>query len=239
MRFVILMVALFSISSKASSYPDIWWNPVLDKNVPSWEILPQSAVREKNEVILSKRNELGILSNFAATPITMLGTRYASLEGLWQSMKYPESTNDPRLKIIKGAWPMQRTEVAALTAFEALKAGKEAEKLMLSNNIKWVSFNGIKMDYKGTDSEAYYEVIKAATRAKIDQNPEVKKTLLATGDLILRPDHHEDKDGTKAWKYYDIYMKLRGDLKSNPNKKLYNDNWFSSFSKTFKLSKIQ
>ncbi len=238
MKFAVLMVALYSFVSAANPYPDTWWTPVLDKNVPSWEILPQSAAREKNEVILSKRNELGILSNFAAAPITILGTRYASLEGLWQSMKYPESTSDLRMKIL-GAWPMKRSEVAALTAFEALKAGKEAEKLMVANKINWVSFSGFKIDYKGNDSEAFYEVIEAATRAKIDQNPEVKKTLLATGDLILKPDHHEDKDGTKAWKYYEIYMKLRGDLKSNPNKKLYNDDWFSNLSKKFKLSKIQ
>ena len=48
------------------------------------------------EVIVSKRHELGLLSNFAATPFDYRGKRYASLEGLWQSMKYPESPEDPR-----------------------------------------------------------------------------------------------------------------------------------------------
>ena len=238
MRLLFLLVALFSIVSKATPYPDIWWKPIVDSNVPSWEILPQSAARDKNEVILSKRNELGILSNFAATPFTMNGTRYASLEGLWQSMKYPESANDMRL-MIDTKWPMKRFEVAALTAFEALKAGKEAEKIMLANQVNWVSFNGFKIKYKDSDSDAYYDVIEAATRAKIDQNPKVKQILLATGDLILKPDHHEDKDGTRAWKYYEIYMKLRTDLKSKSNKKLYSDDWFASFSKKYKLTKIQ
>ena len=41
-------------------------------------------------MILSKRNELGILSNFAATPFTLYGKRYASVEGFWQMMLYPE-----------------------------------------------------------------------------------------------------------------------------------------------------
>jgi predicted NAD-dependent protein-ADP-ribosyltransferase YbiA (DUF1768 family) len=29
-------------------------------------------------------------------------------------------------------------------------------------------------------------------REKVRQNPEVKQVLLATGDLILRPDHHQE-----------------------------------------------
>jgi predicted NAD-dependent protein-ADP-ribosyltransferase YbiA (DUF1768 family) len=205
--------------------------------VPNWEILPQAASLDKKEVILSKRNELGKLSNFAATPFTMLSARYASLEGLWQSMKFPENASDPRMAA-QPIWPKNRNDVATLTAFDALRAGKEAEKIMIKHNITWNSFMGYKIDYKGTDTEAYYDIIEAATRAKIEQNPEVKKILLSTGDLTLRPDHHEDKDGTKAWKYYEIYMKLRAELQNNPNKPLYSDDWFKQFQKKYKLSKL-
>jgi hypothetical protein len=56
---------------------------------PEWEVLPQEA--GPGEVILSKRHELGLLSNFAPTPFTFRGRRYASLEGFWQMMLYPES----------------------------------------------------------------------------------------------------------------------------------------------------
>jgi len=35
-------------------------------------------------------NELGLLSNFAPTPFVFHGQRYASVEGFWQMMKYPE-----------------------------------------------------------------------------------------------------------------------------------------------------
>ena len=56
------------------------------------------------EVILSKRNELGLLSNFAATPFTFKGKRYASLEGFWQMMKYPEGPADPRAKFPGLEW---------------------------------------------------------------------------------------------------------------------------------------
>lgn len=239
---LILLTLLFSgiaISSPKFSYPDIWWAPITDPNPPSWEILPQAASKEKNEVILSKRTELGIMSNFAATPFTMLGTRYASLEGLWQSMKLPEDyPADPRWAK-QSQWPIKRNEVENQTAFEALKSGKDAQKIMKEHGITWVSFRGLKIDYKGNDVLAFYDVIEAATRAKIDQNPEVKKILLSTGNLKLRPDHHEDSDATIAYRYYDIYVKLRTELQKNPSKALYSDDWFSTFTKKHKLAKIK
>lgn len=234
---IFLILALTSSLVAKSAYPAHWWTPINDPAVPGWEILPQAASQEKNEVIISKRNELGIMSNFAATPIVMQGTTYASIEGLWQSMKIPESPSDPRYKNA-ARWPLTRVAVENMTAFEALKAGKEAEKIMKADGVTWVSFRGYKIEYKGKDAHIYYDIIEAATRAKIDQNPEVKTTLLATGNLTLRPDHHEDKDGTKAWKYYEIYMKLRAELQKYPNKNLYNDDWFKTFSEKYKLPKI-
>jgi predicted NAD-dependent protein-ADP-ribosyltransferase YbiA (DUF1768 family) len=233
---VCLLVGLATIGAP-TAYPDLWWKPVTDKVVPGWEILPQAAARDKNEVIISKRNELGVMSNFAAAPFTMLKTKYASVEGLWQSMKFPEDEKDQRM-IVSQAWSPKRADVEALTAFDALKAGKAAEAIMKDKSITWVSFHGNKIEYKGQHADAYYEIIEAATRAKIDENPDVKRVLLATGDLKLRPDHHEDKDGTKAWKYYDIYMKLRKELQQNPSKKLYNEDWYKDFAKKYKLTSI-
>ncbi len=58
-----------------SHSPMVWFAPINDPNKPDWEILPQEA--KAGEVILSKRNELGILSNFAATPFELYGKRYA------------------------------------------------------------------------------------------------------------------------------------------------------------------
>ena len=57
--------------TSAPRYPAHWWTPVSEVNKPDWEILPQEA--GPGEVILSKRNELGLLSNFAATPFTYRG----------------------------------------------------------------------------------------------------------------------------------------------------------------------
>src|SRR5437016_13150899 len=77
-------------------YPAHWCTTVIDSKKPDWEILPQEA--GPGEVILSKRNELGVLSNFAPRPFVFHGKRYASLEGFWQMMKYPEGPADPRAK---------------------------------------------------------------------------------------------------------------------------------------------
>ena len=87
----------------AGQYPAHWWTPVIDPQKPDWEILAQAA--KPGEVILSKRNELGILSNFAPTPFALHGVHYASVEGFWQMMLYPESPSDPRAKAKNLTWP--------------------------------------------------------------------------------------------------------------------------------------
>lgn len=222
--FLFLNFLLFSFFANAH-YPDSWWEKINDPNKPTWEILPQEAEKAKNEVIISKRNELGILSNFAATPFTLKGRKYASIEGLWQSMKFPESDKDERSKLSK-KWPFKRSEVEQMTAFEAMHAGKKASEIMKEISITWITFMGEKIDYKGKGCDRHYEIVEAATRAKIDQNPAVKKVLLSTGDLILKPDHHEDKEAKKAWHYYEIYMKLRKELQEKgPDKKLLSESW--------------
>jgi hypothetical protein len=91
-----LCVAAALCSPESGPYPAHWWTPVPENQRASWEILPQAA--KPGQVILSKRNELGILSNFAATPFAFQGRRYASVEGFWQMMLYPESSDDPRAK---------------------------------------------------------------------------------------------------------------------------------------------
>lgn len=191
-------------------YPVHWWKVVPREEAASWEILPQDA--GPGEVILSKRNELGLLSNFAATPFEFHGKRYASLEGFWQMMKYPEGEDDPRAKFPGIDWAHTREQVAQLTGFEAKKAGTLAEKNMKKMGIGWVTFEGAKMEYKSKVPGEHYKLIVEATREKVRQNPEVKRVLLATGDLILKPDHHQEPDAPAAWRYYEILTTIRTEL---------------------------
>jgi hypothetical protein len=119
------------------------------------------------EVILSKRHELGLLSNFAPTPFTFRGKRYASLEGFWQMMKYPEGDDDPRATFPGLHWAYTREQVAQLTAFDAKRAGDAAEKNMKQMGIAWVTFEGKRMEYRAPGRSAFYKIIVAATREKV------------------------------------------------------------------------
>ena len=195
-----------------TNYPAHWWTPVPTNGAPAWEILPQAA--GPGEVILSKRNELGLLSNFAPTPFTFRGQRYASLEGFWQMMKYPEGANDPRTNSPGVTWRYTREQVAQMTAFEVKRAGDLAEKNLMQLGITWVSFEGQQMEYRPAKPGEHYRLIVAAMREKVRQNPEVEKVLLATGDLILKPDHHQEPNAPAAWRYHDIWMQLRAELRN-------------------------
>jgi predicted NAD-dependent protein-ADP-ribosyltransferase YbiA (DUF1768 family) len=191
-------------------YPAHWWTPVPKEDAPAWEILPQEA--GSGEVILSKRNELGLLSNFAPTPFTLHGKRYASLEGFWQMMKYPEDTDDPRAKFPGLEWKFTREQVGQLTGFDARHAGDQANANMKRMGITWVSFEGKRMEYKPATPGEHYRLIVEATRQKVGQNPEVRRVLLSTGDLVLKPDHHQEPDAAAAWRYYEILTAIRTEL---------------------------
>lgn len=199
-----------SRSTTAPEYPAHWWTPVVDENAPDWEILPQ--VAGLGEVILSKRHELGLLSNFAPTSFTYRGKRYASLEGFWQMMLYPEGEDDPRATFSDLKWQHTRDEVAQMTAFEAKQAGDLAEANMQKMGIDWVSFEGEQFPYRPALPGRHYELIVAATREKIRQNPDVERVLRSTGDLALRPDHHQEPNAPAAWRYYEILMEIRDQL---------------------------
>jgi len=194
-----------------ADFPAHWWTPVPREGAPQWEILPQEA--GPGEVILSKRHELGLLSNFAPTPFTFRGRRYASLEGFWQMMLYPESENDPRAKYPGLEWQYSREQVAGMTSFEAKKAGDLAEANMRKMNIDWVSFEGRHFVYRSPKPGEHYRLIVAATREKVKQNAEVRRVLLATGDLVLRPDHHQEPDAPPEWRYFEILTQIRADLR--------------------------
>jgi predicted NAD-dependent protein-ADP-ribosyltransferase YbiA (DUF1768 family) len=223
-KLLILVAAIILLTSMAASaqdikrdpkYPAHWWTPINDPKKPDWEIMPQEA--GPGEVILSKRHELGLLSNFAPTPFVFQGKRYASLEGFWQMMKYPEGPDDPRAKFAGLEWKYTRDQVARMIAFEANAAGALASKNMEQMHITWVSFEGQRFEYKPSAPGEHYKLIVAATWEKVKQNPEVKKVLLSTGDLILKPDHQQEANAPAAWKYYEILMQIRSELQKQKN----------------------
>ncbi|HUA62605.1 MAG TPA: NADAR family protein [Verrucomicrobiae bacterium] len=205
-----LLAAILAVVPALAQYPAHWWAPAPEEGKPEWEILPQAA--KPGEVILSKRNELGILSNFAATPFTFRGKRYGSVEGFWQMMLYPESPRDPRATASGIVWKHTRAEVAKMTGFEAKDAGTLAEESMRRMGIDWVTFEGRRITYRTPVKGEHYRLIVEAMRAKLAQNPKVREILLATGKLVLRPDHIQEPDAPPEWQYFQIWMELRGEL---------------------------
>lgn len=218
MRFLGLLLILLSglligcATAPKQTYPAHWWTPVSAEGAPAWEILPQEA--KPGEVILSKRHELGLLSNFAPTPFTFRGKRYASMEGFWQAMRYPESADDPRAKAPGLTWPHTRAQVEQMTAFEAKAAGDAAGENMRKMGINWVSFEGRRFDYRTDERGEHFRLIAEAMREKVRQNSRVREVLLQTGDLKLMPDHKVKPDAPPAWRYNEIMAEIRAELRS-------------------------
>jgi predicted NAD-dependent protein-ADP-ribosyltransferase YbiA (DUF1768 family) len=208
----LLSLAAVFAAQAVPTYPPHWWTPVPEEQEASWEILPQAA--KPGEVILSKRNELGILSNFAATPFTYRGRRYASVEGFWQMMLYPEGPDDARAKAPGIIWPHTRGQLAQMTAFEAKDAGTLAEENMRKMAVDWVTFEGKRIAYRSATKGEHYRLIVEAMRAKLAQNRKVREILLSTGNLILRPDHITDPADPPEWRYYDVWMEIRQELRA-------------------------
>lgn len=206
----ILLFCLITTAALAQTqYPEEWFRAVPREGAPVWEILPQDA--RPGEVILSKRNELGILSNFAATPFVYRNETYASIEGLWQLMKFPDPMLANDIRFTK-PFPLTRAQVAQLTAFEAKDAGSIGSKYMKELKIDWVSFEGEVFPYCSLTKGVHYQIIREAMQEKLKQNPEVKRILLATGDLILRPDHINDGCQAPEWNYHELWMELRAEI---------------------------
>jgi len=189
---------------RKSPYPGHWWKPLTAGEKASWEIGPGEA--GVGQVILSKRNELGLLSNFAGTPFVLDGQRFASVEGFWQMMKYPESEDDPRAQL---PLPWTREAVAQMVGFDAKSAGKVATKAQGVQDKPWISYRGKKLRYKHEDAAIHYGLIHRAMEAKVSQNPRVRRVLLATRGLQLLPDHHQSPRKTRAYEYHRIWMEIR------------------------------
>ena len=178
--FFLLLSSCSHLGHGQTRYPGSWWTQVPESERKSWEILPQDAA--PGEVILSKRTELGIFSNLAQTPFDFEAARYASIEGFWQYLKYPEEIlaggeTDPRTQW--SGWVHSRKAVAALSGFEAKHAGDIANELMKKNGITWVSYQGEKFSYRdgNVGSQKHLELIIAVTKQKILQTPGLKELL--------------------------------------------------------------
>lgn len=210
MKKLLLLLLLFTTSAFANNYPAHWWKIVPEnQRQGSWEILPHEC--KKGEVILSKRNELGVFSNLGHSPFELDGVRYESVEGLWQGMKYPELNDVNDIRNTLTGYPYTREEVYLMHGFPSKKAGDAANKVMKVNGIDWVSYQGMKFNYKdmGAGSDLHYQIIFSAIFSKVEQNPKIKELLLKTKGLTLKPDHKMGSNKPESYKYHQILMDIR------------------------------
>ena len=110
--------------------------------------------------------------------------------------------------------PCSGDDRGGVVGFEANHAGALASDNMTKMGITWVSFEGKRFEYKPAVPGEHYKLIVAATWEKVKQNPEAKRVLLSTGDLILKPDHHQEPNAPAAWRYFEILMKIRHELQN-------------------------
>jgi len=205
--FVLLIAAKISF---AAAYPTHWWQEISDdQRQGTWEILPHEA--KKGELILSKRNELGVFSNLAHTPFFFEDEHYASIEALWQMMKYPDlsDTKDPRNVIHD--YPFTRMQVFSMHGFDAKHAGDAANEINKIHKFNFVTYKHHHFNYKDMKqgSQLHYKIIKSAIEAKVKQNPSIYKLLLKTKGLRLMPDHKQGTNLPKSYAYHEILMEIR------------------------------
>jgi predicted NAD-dependent protein-ADP-ribosyltransferase YbiA (DUF1768 family) len=112
-----------------------------------------------------------LLSNFADTPFELWGEQYGSVEGFWQSLKFPKLAD--------------RRRVGKLAGIEAKRAGREAPK---SDTFIWQG------SIVEVGSPEHHELMRIAIKKKLKQNRKVLRLLLATENEPITHVLH-DKEG--------------------------------------------
>jgi len=106
-----------------------------------------------------------LLSNFALAPFELWGERFASVEGFWQGLKFPEGSAEQK-------------RVFALSGYEAKRAGRRAPAGP-GGAFTWRS-----QTYR-VGSLEHWDLMRQALRAKFEQNVEARRALMATVGLRL------------------------------------------------------
>lgn len=160
-----------------------------------WEVINIGMHPEHNEA--QKQ-----LSNLYPSPFSLDGIAYASVEAFRMSIKYPE--NDPRHKDIR--W---------LSGVKAKSAWKDARHYKMFM-YQWKEIQ--------VGSWEHHELLKRALRAKLEQNPEILKTLLDTENKKLTHivfTRHEnekfilhDSKTIPGEKFAQLYTELREEFKN-------------------------
>ncbi len=132
-----------------------------------------------------------LISNFAATPFTLDGEGYASVEGFWQGLKFTD--------------PAARREVAMLAGGRARAVGQAVEY-------------GPTVTYGGEEIPVgtwrHWALMERACSAKFEQCHEAREALLSTGTRPLTHRMRRDSRSIPGAIMAEIWMRIRRRLRN-------------------------
>lgn len=135
--------------------------------------------------------ELRLISNFAHTPFTLDGLDYASIEGFWQGLKFPEEE--------------RRRALAALVGSAAKDAGyyaPKADAILYRDQLLRVG------------TWEHWQLMERASMAKFEQNRAALEVLLSTGERPLTHRVKPDSRTIPGVILADIWMRCRAELRA-------------------------
>ena len=150
---------------------------------------PEACREPINVVSTSADPVVQLISNFSHTPFDLDDERYASVEGFWQSLKYPGADD--------------RRRIASLYGQEAKRAGSvapEAETFV---------YRGA--TYRVGTAE-HWALMRRACEAKFTQHTGARAALLSTGARPLVHRTRRDSRTIPGVVMADIWMKVRARL---------------------------
>lgn len=128
-----------------------------------------------------------LIGNFAATPFVLDGERYASVEGFWQGLRFPEGSAD-------------RRRIAQLAGSAAKRAGEDEPY-------------GATVRHRGHDVAVgtwhHWQLMERACRAKFTQHAEAMSALVATGERPLVHKVRKDSRTIPGAIMAEIWMRTR------------------------------
>lgn len=161
---------------------------------------PRDEACRKPINITSRSTDEGhrLISNLAHTPFNLDGHDFASIEGFWQGLKFPDEA--------------VRRSIAKLHGHEARLAGSPAET---HDNFL---YQGQQVRVGTWD---HWKLMERACEAKFKQHAEAKAALLATGSRPLTHKTGRDSHNIPAVIMADIWMSIRDRIREEEASRLH------------------
>jgi len=142
-----------------------------------------------NVTSMSTDPNVQLISNLAHTPFVLAGKTYASVEGFWQGLKFPDK--------------FERRQLASMHGRHAKAAGSRAPKHTV-------------FEFEGTSitvgTYEHWQLMQAACKAKFNQHYDARQALLDTADRPLEHRVRRDSKTIPGVIMAEIWMRIRSEL---------------------------